>query len=94
MITLERALEIFSDKKIFKKNRRENGIKFRQCVDMKTLSKDGNWHYDFIIKETNNRMATIDFGKWCPIDTKICCFDIADEDFLLSLIDMCKNGLI
>ena len=95
MIELERAKQIFSDKKLFKKgkiamvNNREN----IQVEYVGNLSKDGVWNYTFWIKETEyNQRATVDFGKWHPLDAKAGCFDICDEEFLLKIIELCKKG--
>jgi hypothetical protein len=99
MITLERAKEIFSDKVLFKLEEKGklSDYSHRRKFDyayIKNLSVDGKWHYSFRIKETeHNECATIDFSMWHPMCSKVCCFDICDEGFLLTVIDLCKNGL-
>lgn len=97
MMKLDDVLKIFSDKEVFKggrAKRNHNGKKVKdfECL---TLSKDGIWHYSFTIKETEfNRCATVDFGKWQPLCAKMLCFDICDEEFLLHIIEECKQGIL
>lgn len=93
MMKLNEVIEIFSDKKLFSRKTRENKKRFSQTIEMRTLSKDGKWHYTFDIKETEfNQGATVDFGKWHPLDARMLCFNICDKDFLLSIVDSCKKG--
>lgn len=97
MMKLDDVLKIFSDKKVFKGERAKKNAngKLLKDFDMLTLSKDGIWHYSFRVKETKfNRGATVDFGKWHPLHAKVLCFDICDEEFLLHIIEECKQGIL
>lgn len=93
---LEKVLEVFSDKS-FKRTSREvlsNG-RVIERYELNTLSKDGKYHYDFLVKETEfNQCATVSFGKWEPTDSFLCCFDICYEDFLFHIISECKEGIV
>lgn len=96
MMKLEKVLEIFSDKSFKRTNRKvlPNG-RLTERYELKTLSKDGKYHYDFCVKETEfNQCATVSFGKWEPMCSFICCFDICDEGFLLHIISECKEGIV
>ena len=96
MITLERAKQIFSNGDLFKMGKSEkiNEREKIRCEYIRNLSIDGKWHYSFHIKETTyNKCATIDFSMWHPMCAKVCCFDICDEGFLQTVIDLCKNGV-
>jgi hypothetical protein len=96
MITLKRTLEIFSESNFKKTARRilPNG-RLTERYELKNLSADGKYHYEFLVKETEfNSGATINFGKWEPMRSFTCCCDICDEDFLLHIIEECKQGIL
>lgn len=96
MVTLKRVLEIFSEDNFKKTARRilPNG-RLTERYELKTLSADGKYHYDFLVKETEfNSYATVSFSKWEPMRSFNCCFDICDEDFLLHIIEECKQGIL
>lgn len=95
-MTLKRVLEIFSDESFKRTDKKvlPNG-KLTERYELKTLSKDGKWHYEFLVKETTyNEGATVGFGKWEPMRAFTCCFDICDENFLLHIIAECKEGIL
>ena len=96
MMKLERVLEIFSDESFKRTDRKVLPTgKLTERYELKTLSSDGKYHYDFLIKETTfNECATVSFGKWEPLCSFTCCFDICDEDFLLHIIEECKQGIL
>lgn len=94
---LDEVLKLFSDKETFKgeKAKRLPSGQIQKDFEMLTLSKDGIWHYSFRVKETKfNRGATVDFSKWHPLHAKVLCFDICDEEFLLHIIEECKQGIL
>ena len=94
MITLERALEIFSNKEMFKKTGKSRTIDNKKIYDFEVIQFT-DWHYTFRVHETTyNEMATIDFGRWTPMLGEMLCWGISNEDFLLHIINEIKSGII
>ena len=92
MITFERCKEIFSDEEKFVVTEKGGGIDYTR-VELKRLANNGE-HYDFGYRKMPNGfndVAEVFFGKWEPMCSYVCCHNICDEQFLLTLIDCCYN---
>jgi len=94
MITLKDALEVFSDTKVFKLTEKSHRLDGKRIYDYELVdSKSELWHYTFCVKETTyNEGATVDFGRWHPLDAQVQCFDICNLDFLLAVISELRKG--
>ncbi len=92
MITFSECKSIFSDTNVFELTDKGGGIKYTR-VDMKVLSPN-NEHYSFGYRRMPNGfndVAEVFFGKWEPMRSYVVCHYICDKDFLLTLIEECKN---
>jgi len=96
MITRRKALSIFSDVTMFKKVSEKILYRNKKVYVFKMIPfKEKGFNYNFRVKETEyGDYATVDFGRWTPFSSQMCCSDICEDHLLEMIISLCKRGML